>query len=70
MRSAQLLFAPAPGAVGRGIEHARIQIFVYDPAISARGTAEDRHHRMAMIILAWRALGFPLALHKAHRGVK
>ncbi|CAK0858261.1 unnamed protein product, partial [Prorocentrum cordatum] len=69
IRCAQSVFAPAPSAVGRGLEHARTQTFVNDPAISVRGSAEDRARRMSMIVLAWRVLGFHLAFHKAHQGV-
>ena len=49
-------------------EPVRIQTCVDDPLIAVFGNPAQRARRMALIVLVWRALGFPLAFHKAARG--
>ena len=43
-------------------------LYVDDPLIAVLGNPAQRARRMALIVLVWRALGFPLAFHKAARG--
>ena len=57
----------AQSAVG-GAE-ARLQCFVDDPIIVARGMSmRDRSRCFMKVLLLWRCLGFKLAWHKAQRG--
>ena len=46
----------------------RLQIFVDDPWAVARGTERERDRHFALLALAWRTLGFPLAFSKGKRG--
>ena len=48
----------------------RLQLFVDDPIASIRGTPEARNWVIAVIIMTWRILGFPLSFHKGQRGPK
>jgi len=45
-----------------------LQVFVDDPCMSLTGTTYHRNLCTAIVVLAWRALGFPLAFRKGQRG--
>ena len=47
---------------------ARSQVYVDDPAIVVRGTAQQRDEFVAVAVLVWRLLGFDLSFQKAQRG--
>ena len=49
-------------------EEARAECYVDDPIILLRGSQQTRSRVIAMLLLAWRALGFPLSFEKAVRG--
>ena len=49
---------------------ARLQLFVDDPCATIRGTPQACDWIVATMILAWRALGFPLSFRKGQRGPK
>ena len=54
----------------RAPEDVRLEIYVDDPAICARGTKIKRDRNFCIIVLIWRTLGFNLAFSKAKRGTK
>ena len=45
-----------------------MELFVDDPHVSMRDTPERIKFNTAKLIAGWSLLGFPLALHKLHRG--
>ena len=54
----------------RGTKPVRLNTYIDDPLISLRGDKATRDLHIAMIVILWRALGFPLSFDKAKRGVK
>lgn len=52
----------------RSEARARFQLYVDDPASALRGNPQQRDRMVAIIIVMWRSLGFPLAFSKAARG--
>lgn len=46
----------------------RIQCYVDDPAVAVRGTAKERKHLLAMLLLFWGVLGLDLSFGKGTRG--
>ncbi len=54
--------------LGRQPERARFNVYVDDPIASIIGTKPERDRSVAIIVLGWRILGFPLSTPKAKRG--
>ena len=52
----------------RSIAEILMELFVDDPHVSMRGTPERIKFNTAKLIAGWSLLGFPLALHKLHKG--
>ena len=46
----------------------RLQCYVDDPISSLAGSRFERDRRIALLIVVWRCLGFPLAFRKGQRG--
>jgi hypothetical protein len=70
IRLTQGLFMFDEGATTQTTFRARSQTYVDDPALSFRGDRACRDRNLAVWVLAVRALGLPLAFHKAQRGAK
>ena len=69
LRCAQSLFFEQPsGTPPEARETLRLQTFVDDPVFCIRGSQQARARKMALVVLVWRALGFPLAFQKVARG--
>ena len=49
-------------------DEARTQIYTDDPIISILATRERAKYLMALVTMAWLALGFAMAFHKAQFG--
>ena len=47
---------------------AKLQTYVDDPAVTIRGTKDQRDRTVATIVILWAALGFGLSYDKASRG--
>ena len=59
MRCTQALFSA---------DAVRLQCYVDDPIGILQGSRSDRDRNLAIIVVLWLCLGFPLAFHKAQRG--
>jgi hypothetical protein len=46
----------------------RLNTYVDDPLCVIRGTRQERHMKICLLVLLWRALGLPLAFQKGCRG--
>ena len=69
LRCPQSLFwEQASGTPPKARETLRLQTFVDDPLFCIRGSQQARARKMALVVLVWRALGFPLSVHKVARG--
>ena len=69
-RCTQSLFYKPRSMGKKTTENVRMEVYVDDPAIVARGTTASRDRYFTVIVLVWRALGFRLAFSKAKRGFR
>ena len=56
------------GATAPERPHVRGELYVDDPCFAIRGTRPQRDRWIALIVVIWRILGFPVAFSKARRG--
>ena len=63
-----LFWEQASGTPPKARETLRLQTFVDDPLFCIRGSQQARARKMALVVLVWGALGFPLSFHKVARG--
>ena len=69
LRCPQSLFFEQPsGTPPKAREALRLETFVEDPLFCIRGSQQARARKMALVVLVWRALGFPVAFQKVARG--
>ena len=54
--------------MSRASQDARMQVYMDDPWVLARGTRKQIDRIFALVLLLWSLLGFPVATHKAARG--